>query len=110
GRDYQDTLSQIIARDPSSLRKLNESVPRDLETIVLKCLRKDAADRFSTAEALSQDLHRFVRGDPIEARPQTRLEKVARRLWRRRWAIATAAFLLLAALVGFAIAAFTIAE
>ena len=70
GKDHADTLSQIIERDPRPPRQLNPRVPVDLETIVLKCLRKDPGDRYGTAEALGQDLRRFVRGDPVEARPQ----------------------------------------
>ena len=70
GKDQHDTLSQIIVRDPRPPRQSNPKVPKDLETIVLKCLRKDAGDRYGTSEALAQDLRRFVRGDEIEARPQ----------------------------------------
>lgn len=81
GKDNQDTLSQIIERDPTEPRKRNPRVPKDLETIVLKCLRKDPGDRYGTAEALGQDLRRFVRGDPIEARPLSGAER-----WARRWA------------------------
>ena len=84
GKDYQDTLSQIIERDPASPRQLNPRLPGELETIVLKCLRKDPEDRFGTAEALAQDLRRFVRGDPIEARPQPLWERLAVRLKRHR--------------------------
>ncbi len=84
GKDHQDTLSQIIERDPTEPRKIHPRVPRDLETVVLKCLRKDPADRYGTAEALGQDFKRFVRGDPIEARPQGRWEKARRRLKRYR--------------------------
>jgi hypothetical protein len=104
GRDHQETLSQIIARDPPPLRGLEPRVPRDLETIVHKCLRKDPSDRYGTAEALAQDLRRFVRGDPIEARPQSGLERLARRLWRRRLALllSTAFAVSLAALAAFA--------
>ncbi len=80
GKDHADTLSQIIERDPVALHKTNPRVPSDLETIVLKCLRKDSADRYGTAEALVQDLGRFVRGDPIEARPQLGWEKLARKV------------------------------
>ncbi len=82
GRDCQDTLSQIIERDPPPLRKRNARIPRDLETIVLKCLLKEPAVRYGTAEALAQDLRRFVRGDPIEARPQSPWARLARRAWR----------------------------
>ncbi len=51
GSTHQDTLSQIIFRDPEALRRSRPGIPRDLETIVLKCLRKDPADRYGTAEA-----------------------------------------------------------
>ena len=84
GKDYNDTLSQIIERDPRPPRQLNGRVPQDLETIVLKCLRKDAADRYGTAEALGQDLRRFVRGDPVEAKPPLAWERWRHGLWRNR--------------------------
>ncbi len=98
GKNAQDTLSQIMLRDPESLRKRNPRIPRDLETIVLKCLRKDAADRYGTAEALAQDLRRFARGDPIEARPLSAWEKALTNLWRRRRAAGTVVAVLLVVL------------
>ncbi len=110
GKDQQDTLSQIIARDPRPPRQLNPRVPKDLETIVLKCLRKDAADRYGTAEALAQDLGRFGRGDAIEARPQTGWEKVARRLWRHRALVAAIGVLLLSGIIGLAASYAYVAE
>ena len=61
-----------------------------LGTILLKCLRKDAVDRYGTAEALAQDLRRFVRGDPIEARPQPAWERLVSRLKKHRVKIAFA--------------------
>jgi serine/threonine protein kinase len=85
GKDHRDTLSQILFRDPDPPRRANPRVPQDLETIILKCLRKDPGDRYGTAEALGQDLRRFARGDAIEARPQSRWERSGRRLWRARW-------------------------
>jgi len=84
GKDREDTLSQIIERDPPEPRQLNPRVPRDIETIVLKCLRKDPADRYGTAEALGQDLRRFVRGDPVEAKPQGKWERILRRIARQK--------------------------
>ncbi len=84
GKDHADTLSQIIEREPLELRRVDSRVPRDLETIVLKCLRKDPVDRYGTAEALGQDLRRFVRGDAVEGRRQAALEKWLRRSWRQR--------------------------
>ncbi|MBN1421647.1 MAG: tetratricopeptide repeat protein, partial [Planctomycetes bacterium] len=84
GKTCQETLSRIIERDPIIPSVLDPRIPRDLETIVLKCLRKDPADRYHTAEALAQDLRRFARGDPIEARAQSTWERSARRIWRNR--------------------------
>jgi serine/threonine protein kinase/Flp pilus assembly protein TadD len=84
GKDHADTLSQIIERDPQDPRKMNSRVPKDLETIALKCLRKEAGDRYGTAEALAQDLRRFSRGEPVEARPCSRWEIGARRAWKNR--------------------------
>ena len=108
GRDYQDTLSQIISKDPSAPRGFNPRVPRDLETIVLKCLRKAAQDRYGTAEALAQDLRRFARGEPIEAQPQPAWEKWARRFWRHRGAAIAAAVMVAIALAAFAASSFFI--
>jgi serine/threonine protein kinase/predicted Zn-dependent protease len=90
GRTAEETLTQIIHRDPRSLRQLNPRVPRDLETIVLKCLRKEPAERYGTAEALAQDLHRFARGDAVEARPQSLGGKVARRIRNNKGKVAAA--------------------
>ena len=102
GKDHHDTLSQIIERDPRPPRQLNGRVPQDLETIVLKCLRKDASDRYGTAEALGQDLRRFVRGDPIEARPEDRGERFSRWVRQRRKPVIVAiALLFLSTLSGW---------
>jgi len=78
---------------------LRPDLPRPLETIILKCLRKQPEDRFGTAEALSQDLRRFARGDPIEARPQSALEKFLGRVRRQIVRIAMGALLVLLAAI-----------
>jgi len=75
-------LHQVIHDDAPSLRKLNSNIPKDLETICLKCLQKETARRYSTAVELSIDLLRFQRREPIAARPIGRLERGWR--WCRR--------------------------
>ncbi len=97
GRDYQETLSQIIHRDPLGPRRLRPCIPRDLETVILKCLRKEPAARYGTAEALSQDLERCARGDPVEARPQSLLEIAIRKIARRRTVLSIVALVVLCA-------------
>ena len=93
GKNHQDTLSQIIFREPPALRARNPRIAKDLETIVHHCLRKDPADRYGTAEALAQDLRRFARGDPIEARPESLLGRLARKTSRNKGRLMVAAVL-----------------
>ncbi len=77
-----ETLQQVIDQEPVALRQLNAAVPRDLETIVLKCLEKSVPRRYSTAQALTDDLRRYLDGRPILARPVGRWERTWR--WCRR--------------------------
>ena len=70
-----DTLAQVRTREAISVRELQPSVPKDLETICQKCLQKDPAKRYASADELATDLSRFLDGRAILARPVSTAEK-----------------------------------
>lgn len=80
-------INQVVHDDPPNPRKLNASVPKDLETITLKCLEKNPVRRYGTAQGLADELRRFLAGDPILARPIGFQTKALR--WCRRHPAAT---------------------
>jgi WD40 repeat protein/serine/threonine protein kinase len=100
GATVLDTLEMVRGQDPVPPRRLQPKLPRDLETIALKCLAKDPRRRYATAAGLADDLRAFLDGHPIKARPVGKLEQAAK--WaRRRPAVALlTATLALTAVVG----------
>jgi serine/threonine-protein kinase len=78
-----ETLRQVISQDPVPPSRLNGEVPRDLETICLKCLHKEPHLRYADAAALAADLHHFLGGEAIAPRPEGRLARLFRRARRR---------------------------
>jgi eukaryotic-like serine/threonine-protein kinase len=75
-------IHQVLHEEPRKPRQLNDKIPRDLETICLKAMAKEPARRYATAGEMAADLQRFLRGEPIRARPIGRLERSWR--WCRR--------------------------
>jgi hypothetical protein len=102
GENVMDLLLQVREAVPPRPSSIRPDLHRDLETICLKCLEKDAGRRYGSAEALAEDLEHWLNGEPIMARPVGRLERGW--LWaRRNPALATVAGLAVAGLVGVAV-------
>jgi WD40 repeat protein len=80
--DRMHLIEQIRHEEPVRLRSLDPRVPRDLETIVLKAMDKEPARRYLSAEAMAEDLRRFIDDEPIQARRTSPPERLAR--WARR--------------------------
>ncbi len=91
-----DTVLLVISQDPVPPSRFQPGVPRDLETVCLKCLEKDARKRYASAGALADDLRRFLDGRPIQARPASPWERAAK--WARRRPAQAALAVLLALL------------
>ena len=87
GENDAGTLRLVLEADPVAPRTLRPGLPRDLETICLKCLRKEPAGRYNSAARLRADLERFLAGQPIEGRPASTWDRM-RILARRRPAYA----------------------
>ncbi|MFL5330461.1 MAG: protein kinase domain-containing protein [Gemmataceae bacterium] len=82
GESHVDTLKLVCEMDPISPRQLRPKLPRDLETVCLKCLEKDPTRRYPSAAELKQDLQRFLDGGSVQARPIGRMARSWR--WCRR--------------------------
>src|SRR6266851_2969703 len=98
GRDRQELLRQIAFEDPKPPRHLNKAIPPELETIVLKAVEKNSADRYATAQELADDLRRYLDDKAIRAKRPSLVQKARR--WGRRhkpavWAAAVSIVVLL---------------
>jgi serine/threonine protein kinase len=96
GADRQELLRQIAFEEPVPPRRINKAIPAELETVVLKALEKNPAERYATAKALADDLRRFLADEPIRARPAGVVRRL--RKWGRRHQAAVAAAVVVLAL------------
>ncbi len=85
------TLEKVLHEDPAPLRARAPHVPRDLETVTLKCLHKDPARRYDSARALAEDLQRYLDGEPILGRRPGLAERLGRRARKHRALVAVSA-------------------
>jgi eukaryotic-like serine/threonine-protein kinase len=99
GETVLETLEQVREREPESPRRINTKVDRDLETICLKCLQKEPARRYGSAEAVAEDLERWLRGEPVVARPPGWTERLGRWMRRHKAAVWTASLLTLVLMI-----------
>ena len=100
-----DTLILVQTEEPVPPRRLQPGIPRDLEVICLKCLEKEPARRYPTAEHLADDLHRFLDHKPILARPTPAWERLWKAAKRHPTESALTVALILVATIGFALVA-----
>ena len=102
GTDRQEILRRIAFEEPRPPRRINAALPVDLETIVLKAMAKDPAGRYAAAQELADDLDRFVKHEPIQARRSTPWERTVKWAQRRPAVAALLATIVLVVALGFA--------
>jgi serine/threonine-protein kinase len=98
GETSVDVLVALALEEPLALRKLDAGIPVDLETIVMKCLEKEPANRYDSAKALADDLGRYLAGEPIGARPATLGYLLAKKARKHKLGVALGAAAVMVAL------------
>jgi serine/threonine protein kinase len=106
----ESLLLDVLNRDPQPPRAVDRKIPAELETILLKSLGKNPADRYASAQELADDLHRFLRDEPIRAKRPSLLERVRKWLRRHPAMIAAALLAMLLLLVGSLVSNWLITE
>ncbi len=103
-QDRAKLIHRVTQEDPPRLRKLNRQVPPDMETIIHKAIAREPAQRYPTAQAVLEDLNRFLEGRPIQARRVSPAERAWRWCRRNPWLAGLSAALFLALLSGTIVA------
>jgi tetratricopeptide (TPR) repeat protein len=108
--DRMTLLGQIEQDDPRLLRRINSAIPSDVETIVLKAMSKSRDDRYQSAQAMADDLRRFLDGKPTLAKRPSLLDRATKWAERHRTLVATTMGVLILATCATAVAALMIAN
>ena len=108
GEERHALLQHIATKEPAPPRQHNPAVPRDLETIVLKAMAKNPAERYATAQELADDLKRFLDDKPIQARRPTLLQRAAKWARRHQPAVGAAILVLVVAVLSLSVSAVAI--
>jgi serine/threonine protein kinase len=110
GADRETLLHQILHEEPRTPRAVDRAVPVELETIILKAVAKEPAERYATAQELADDLDRFLHDRPIRARRPSLWEQALRRARRHRGVVVSAVVCLLLLVAGLSVAMVLTAE
>ena len=102
-RDRQELLRQIAFEEPTRPQRLNPAVPHELETIVLKAIAKNPAERYATAQDLADDLRRFLDDKPIQAKRATLVRRSAKWAKRNKVIVAAAITVMITILIAWMI-------
>jgi tetratricopeptide (TPR) repeat protein len=102
GADRAEVLRNLVFEEPAAPRSVDRGIPADLETVVLKTLAKEPADRYATAKELADDLRRFLEQRPVLARRPTLAQRAGKWAQRHRRLVGAVLVLVLAALAGLA--------
>jgi oligopeptide/dipeptide ABC transporter ATP-binding protein len=110
GDNREQLLHQIGSHDPRPARAIDKSIPPELETILAKAIAKEPGDRYPTARALADDLQRFLRDEPILARPPSLWDQGDKWTRRHKSFALSALAMLLVSTIGLAVSTFLIAR
>lgn len=104
GASVVEVMLQVVNQDPVPPRAINPEIPRDLETIVLRCLDKEPSRRYESAHAVAEELGRFLDGEPILGQRSSVLYRVAKKARKHRVAVGAVGVAVLAVLAGAGVA------